>query len=64
VAARWLDAENSLLPGVTSCVKTLYEGHGFCRAENLCSAGPFKSVCENSISKLSPGGTAELSPGR
>ena len=30
-------------------------------AEVMCV---LKSVCENSISKLSPAGTAELSPGR
>src|ERR1700688_4292990 len=39
------------------------EGHGFSRAVLSCEDEQFRA-CEKSIPKLSPAGTAELSPGR
>jgi hypothetical protein len=43
--------------------KSLFERHGFRRTVKVEEIG-LQSVCEDSISKLSPAGTAELSPGR
>ena len=39
-------------------------GHDFSRGVNDGKRIGLQSACENSISKLSPAGTAELSPGR